>query len=416
MSLQNKLNRFKSHLIHDAKQSDKHQKEKVDVKSDTCPYSEKWMQENATPYFYNNEYCYIRESYYSLDEQHGEYRFSDLFTAVNSWQSNECHHPLSAKGLKANDLFFFDTETTGLYGGAGSTIFLLGYGKIEENAIVIRQHFLPEPGNEVALYKSFLENVDYTTLVTYNGKAFDWPRVKTQHTLVKKHVPKLPSFGHFDLYHASRRLWKDMLDSVKLTNVEKDILNIHRKDDVPGFLAPMIYFDYVDRKNPDGVFQVIKHNEMDILSLITLYIHISFMINGLNKNQSPKENTLIGKWFQYIGEPERAATHFESAAKLGDITAMFQLAYYQKRLKKYDAAKDLWLIVTNKGNELERYQSFIELAKLKEHQYKDIKAAIEYTEKALLLAEKISTSEQKANHEAGNKRLERLNGKLSSSF
>src|SRR5699024_4855932 len=218
----------------------------------------------------DDEYCFIREKRYPLHYQHGKYPFQQLLAAIEGWNDFSGVHPLSAKGFQPDDLFFFDTETTGLGGGVGNTIFILGYARLVDDEIVLRQHFLPEPGLEVPLYQSFLENVDYTTLVTYNGKAFDWPQVKTRHTLIREHVPKLPSFGHFDLYHASRRLWKNELESTKLVTVEKEILSIERENDIPGYLAPMIYFDYVDRKHPEGVLQVLSHNEKDILSLITL--------------------------------------------------------------------------------------------------------------------------------------------------
>ena len=55
-------------------------------------------------------------------------------------------------------------------------------------------------------------------MVTYNGKAFDWPQVKTRHTLIREHVPKLPPFGHFDLYHAARRMWKHQSGTLKALN------------------------------------------------------------------------------------------------------------------------------------------------------------------------------------------------------
>ena len=80
---------------------------------------------------------------------------------------------------------------------------------------MLKQHILSQPGSEVPLYKSFLESIDYTNMVTYNGKAFDWPQVKTRHTLIREHVPKLPAFGHFDLYHAARRMWKHRLERIK---------------------------------------------------------------------------------------------------------------------------------------------------------------------------------------------------------
>ena len=100
--------------------------------------------------------------------------------------------------------------------------------------------------------------------------------------------PKLPEFGHFDLYHASRRLWKDKLERVKLSMVETEILGINRKMISHGYLAPMIYFDFVERKNPEILFGILKHNELDVYRLFALYIHISkqiLQIDGYNGNR-----------------------------------------------------------------------------------------------------------------------------------
>jgi uncharacterized protein YprB with RNaseH-like and TPR domain len=118
-----------------------------------------------------------------LTQQHGKYCFQDFLTAVELWNSHKINHPLSAEGYRAEELFFFDTETTGLGGGVGNTIFLLGYASVSNGELILRQHILPNPGAEVPLYQSFLEKVNYRTLITYNGKSFDWPQVKTRHTL-----------------------------------------------------------------------------------------------------------------------------------------------------------------------------------------------------------------------------------------
>jgi len=334
MSLKNKLNRYKAHMNIETNEEEVKGNNNTNFNFSALPFIEEWKKAGASPYLYENQFCYIKEVRYPLDYQHGKYKLSDFLTAILMWEDFSGNHPLSAKGMSPSDLFFFDTETTGLYGGAGNSIFLLGYARLEGKEFVLRQHFLPEPGFEVALYKSFLESVDYTTLVTYNGKAFDWPQVKTQHTLVRQHVPKLPSFGHFDLYHAARRLWKNNLESVKLIRVEEEILEVKRTDDIPGFLAPMIYFDYVERKNPEAVLKVLEHNEADILSLITLYTHLTYQIHGVDPKQTPTEKMLIGKWYQYIGERELAASTFEAAAGKGDYSAKHQLAFHIKKTKK----------------------------------------------------------------------------------
>ena len=305
------------------------------------PFVEIWKEAGVNTYFTDDDYCLVREVSYPLNTYHGKYRFRDFLSAIEAWNKSQLNHPLSAKGYGAEDLFFFDTETTGLGGGTGNTIFLLGHASVKGENIVLKQHILPQPGSEVPLYKSFLESIDYRNMVTYNGKAFDWPQVKTRHTLIREHVPKLPAFGHFDLYHAARRMWKHRLDRIKLSTVEKEILDFERKDDIPGFLAPMIYFDFVERKNPEGMIGILNHNELDILSLITLYTHLSFQLLGLDENQTGKESFEVGRWFSYIGEKKVAEKVFSELAKGTEeesVKAKHQLAFGLKKNKEWQKA------------------------------------------------------------------------------
>ncbi|MEI5907240.1 ribonuclease H-like domain-containing protein [Bacillus spongiae] len=379
MSLKNKLNRMKPHI---QKKDGGKYKEKVIGETKerlAIPYWDDWKKENAQLYKIDQQFCIVKESTYPISYRHGRHAFQELKEVIEAWQSFNGHHPLSARGLDSDDLFFFDTETTGLGGGVGNVIFLLGYAQVQGDNIIVRQHVLPSPGNEIALYHSFLENIDYTTLVTYNGKAFDWPQVKTRHTLVRDHVPKLPSFGHFDLYHASRRMWKHKIESVKLQNVEREVLDFYRKEDVPGYLAPMIYYDFVEHKNPQGMIKVLKHNEEDILSLISLYITLSKQILQLDHGQTDYEKLQVGEWFHYLGEKNEAFSTFqELKGKKSEISlpAIHRLAYHLKRSGEYDKAKAYWEKVSKEGSGKLHYEALLELAKLYEHQYKDLHAAI----------------------------------------
>ena len=190
-------------------------------------------------------------------------------------------------------------------------------------------------------------------MVTYNGKAFDWPQVKTRHTLIREHVPKLPPFGHFDLYHAARRIWKHRLERIKLSIVEKEVLGIERKGDIPGYLAPMIYFDYVERKNPEGMLEILKHNEIDILSLITLYTHLSFQLLGLDNQQTTKESYEVGRWYSYLGETEVAEkvfTKVSTGMEEEALKAKHALAFQSKKKKN-------WNRLFNYGRKLHKMES-----------------------------------------------------------
>ncbi|EKN69559.1 hypothetical protein BABA_09041 [Neobacillus bataviensis LMG 21833] len=415
MSLKSKLDRLKPHL------SARTAPEKILQPSvplvTEVPFRKKWEQENVYPYFIDENYCLIREVKYPLSQQHGHYCFRDFLTAVDIWNKEPISHPLSAQGHQAGDLFFFDTETTGLGGGVGNTIFILGYASIAGDQLVLRQHILPHPGAEVPLYQSFLEKVNYRTLVTYNGKSFDWPQVKTRHTLVREHVPKLPEFGHFDLFHAARRLWKHKLDRMKLAIVEKEVLGVERTDDIPGFLAPMIYFDFIESKKPEGMLGVLKHNEIDILSLVTLYSHLTFQLHGIDRNQTRPEIYEVGRWFVSLGEKNEAEKVLSKLTNGKDPTsyqAKHILAFQHKKERNWENARKLFLEVVDCGEIQMSSEALLELAKIHEHRIIDYKLAIVYCQKAITQITQSNTPTKWKSHmtlDQFEKRLKRLERK-----
>ncbi|MGM0864790.1 MAG: ribonuclease H-like domain-containing protein [Bacillota bacterium] len=380
MSLKNKLSRMKKHLIREEDAEEKKSQPPIlEQEAADLPFLDLWKQNGATVYDIDGDFCLVREKRYPIDHRHGDYTFRDFISAVDAWQDFAGVHPLSSREHTHEQMFFFDTETTGLGGGVGNTIFLLGHGRVTETEVIVTQHFLPQPGSEIPLYHSFLSHVDYNTLVTYNGKAFDWPQVKTRHTLIKDHVPKLPAFGHFDLYHGSRRLFKRKLESVKLINVERKILGFNRVDDVPGYLAPMIYFDYIERKDPEGIFKVMTHNELDILSLITLYTHLTFQLLNVHKKATDHERFEVGRWLEYTGNREIAKERYQEIIREDDRTnyeVMHLLALQYKKDKEDWKAIELWERMWKDAPVSIRKVVLLELAKLYEHKTKDFRIAL----------------------------------------
>jgi uncharacterized protein YprB with RNaseH-like and TPR domain len=179
----------------------------------------------------------------------------------------------------------------------------------------------------------------------------------------------------------------------------------------------MIYFDFVERKNPEGMLGIIKHNEIDILSLISLYTHLSFQILRLDDRQTPREVFEVGRWLSSLGESTEAKTAFN---KISDgetqeaLEARFALAFEHKKHKNWAEAARLWKSIADRGSLKSKLISCIELAKIYEHRLKDIDQAIVFAEKALELYGKTSGKEkEKINikEEELEKRLERLNRK-----
>ncbi|WP_064202120.1 ribonuclease H-like domain-containing protein [Brevibacillus brevis] len=438
MSLKSKLQRMKGHLSLETdkavapavepetsigkKEPEEETRAAVPADSNAepqIPFADKWKEMQASPYIWDDEYVMIREVRYPIDQQHGAYTFSELHEAIRMWEAAGREHPLSAAGRRPEDLLFFDTETTGLSGGAGNAIFLLGYSRFEGEHVVVRQHFLPGPHAEVTLYQSFLEQAQKSShLVTFNGKSFDWPQVRTRHTLVRDQVPALPTFGHFDLLHGARRLWRAELESCRLGIIEQEKLDVFREDDLPGYLAPVRYFDFLHAQDPDVIEGVLRHNETDVLSLITMYIHMTRLLVGQGSaTVSFEESYEIARWYDALGDQEAAMEGYRLVADSEHAwsnRAKLAIGHLYKKQKDWHKALTVWeSCIQSTGYVPE--EVYIEAAKLYEHQLKDWEKALHYTKQAYEQWKKrgsLLRNRSKADAEAYQKRIDRLEGKL----
>ncbi|MGG1959871.1 ribonuclease H-like domain-containing protein [Bacillus pumilus] len=389
MSLKGKLNRMKKHLSHNQPHENRQKTSEGQpqtVTSENIPFLKEWEALGVSPYHFEDSFCLIREVTYSLDDQHGRYSFAELPSVIEQWNESGIQHSLSAKGYEPHELFFFDTETTGLSGGTGNMIFLLGHARVFSDKVVVKQHLLTNPGNEAALYKSFLDEVNVESLVTYNGKSFDWPQVKTRHTLLRDQIPALPEFGHFDLLHGSRRLWKHKYERMALSVVEKEELHVQRENDTPGFLAPMIYFHFLKEQNPKLIEGILTHNELDVLSLISLYIHLSKKILSVDAVKEHNEKYALARWHLAHRDVQEATKHLQELTN-ADFEhanqASYDLSLQYKRQKKWEQAVQIWGELFASSDVHLALKAGIELAKYKEHREKDTRSALSVTESLL---------------------------------
>ncbi|MEE2939195.1 MAG: ribonuclease H-like domain-containing protein [Planctomycetota bacterium] len=179
-------------------------------------------------------------------------------------------------GLDSIDLrraVFLDTETTGLAGGAGVYVYMVGLGWFEGDRYVSWQGFLRSPGEEAAMLEAVAEIVGGADhLVSFFGKSFDRHRLEDKMRIVGV-APPFDGRPHLDLYHPMRRLTRGALKDGKLQTMERELLGFERARDLPGSLAPAAWFDYLGGR-PHLLEGVFEHNREDVLTLTVLAAYL----------------------------------------------------------------------------------------------------------------------------------------------
>ena len=352
------------------------EREDIFIKPAAPSYEKRWMTTGMEKVENDFGVVYKRVIHYPLETMHGDFRLGDVKQKLMKWSAADYAHPLSPNSGK---LLFFDTETTGLK-GAGVVIFLIGLLELKSDEFVMTQYVLPNPDHEAAfLYASELWKEDLT-LVTFNGKSFDFPQLQTRWSLHRKQLPSLPIPHQIDLLHGSRRIWKGQMESFKLTEVEKKQLGFHRKDDIPGHMAPIIYQDAVKNGRAEILMKVMWHNEWDILSLVTLFSLSSDIVMEEESQENAQVATNIAKWFQDLGLKDHSFTELQRIAEIYGTSyplTHYHLGFVLKRHKEFERAIQSFEIVGTYGEGREQVVAFEELAKLYEHQLKDYTLAHE---------------------------------------
>ena len=319
-----------------------------------------------------------------------------------------------------HQLLFLDTETTGLSGGTGTYIFLMGLGYFKDNHFVVQQYFMPDYGDEPAFLQAIMDTIShFDMLVTYNGKSFDVPLLLTRLKYNRIHWDH-HLMGHLDILHCSRQVWKHRLESCSLQSIERSIMGKQRINDIPGAQIPGIYFDYLSLGNMDLLPLVIEHNQMDIISLACLTGHLSQWVQTEQQvdHLQGMDYYGMGKMLCSRGKKEAAISFYCRALNCAlpppsRCSIYKELGAVYKSNGKWGAAIDAWKQVIDEdlpGNKF----AFIELAKYYEHKTKEYDVAIQTIEKYLYQKQTRSKYQQLAAQDAEEEiklRLKRLTEK-----
>jgi len=304
--------------------------------------------------------CLVVERRYTPDTQYGCDRVGTIAARLGE-SAGEA--PLVMGGAPARPPFlFFDLETTGLSGGAGTCAFLVGCGVFDdEGAFLTRQFVLLRHADERPLLQMVgAELGGAGSLVTFNGKSFDAPLIETRY-LYHRLEWTAGNLPHLDVLHPARRFWSDGGASqtpCSLQALENIVLGARRTRDVPGSEIPARYFEFIRTGDARPLRAVLEHNRLDLLSLAGLTARLLDLVRrGPCAVRHAREALALGRVYARGGLDNRAREAYQHACARvslttaagspagGDaikISSLRSLALLSRHCRRYDEAAAHW--------------------------------------------------------------------------
>ena len=317
---------------------------------------------------------------FPLSHRHGRLALGDALAVAAP--ALELLAPLGAPS-DPRGLLFLDTETTGLAGGTGTYAFLVGAAFVENDSFVLVQHFMRDFDEESALLAALDPLLERATgIVTFNGGGFDLPLLETRFVLARRRWPA--TLAHVDLLRPARRVWSAHFDDCRLPTLERQVLGLVRENDVPGYLIPALYFDFLRYRRAAPLTRVFEHNRDDVLSLAAL---LGWFARALTSDAELGAGELagLGHLWQRC-DPGRAATYYERALAAGlageeGHRVRLRLARWQKQQARWTEACALWRQAS--AARVFDVTPWEELAKYHEHRRRDFGTALGIVQDAL---------------------------------
>ncbi len=365
--------------------------------------------------------CYVLDKVYPLSYRHGQDTLRDLLD-LSPAETAVFTNDARLTDLDFRDFLFLDTETTGL-AGAGTLAFMVGAAFFETgpsgDVFVVRQYFLRDHGDEPAmllLLDALLAGK--AGLITFNGRSFDVPLLDTRY-LMNRMPTDLRQKPHIDLLPPSRRLWRQRLESCALGSLEQSLLGLRRtQDDVPGWLIPTLYNNYLRSGDARELRRVFYHNQIDMVSMVTLTSRVVRQFARPEVTDHPIDLYSLGRWQAALGQTI-AAEQTLRWALAGDLSldlyhrTLYELGGLLKKHGRRAEAVPCWQQIA--ATTYDDISAHVELAMHYEWQEGDVETAVRWTEQALALCQSWSPARAQLVQPELEHRLARLRGKLVSS-
>jgi len=356
---------------------------------------------------------------FPLDTAHGNVTLGEALLALPE------HVALSANDADLRDFapetaIFLDTETTGLAGGSGTVAFLVGAGYFDGAVFRLEQAFMRDFDDEEPMLR-YLDGLftGRDAVVTYNGKSFDIPLLRTR--FIQNRMPfRLDAALQYDLLHAARRFWKRRLGDCGLTNIEREVLAVRRHGDVSSAEIPEIWLNYLRTRDARALEAVFYHHRMDILSLAALAGRLSQSLSlpqgtgfaHVEDRLSLVRLHFLQKHYRDVTDHGRRLLEEEAEPAIR-CECLYLMGMACKRLQQWYDMEEAWtLLVTERPGDL---VARLELAKHLEHRARNLLEAERLCAETVQFLETrsaLGTDELPLGLEDFRARLERIRRKL----
>jgi|GEM_PF-6412207 uncharacterized protein len=312
--------------------------------------------------------------------------FLNAATRFMRLQDDTCFNAEPA--LRAHEIAFIDTETTGLSRAAGTLAFLVGIGRYDakgDGTFHVTQLLLRDPSVETHLLRELARQLEgVRLLVSFNGRGFDIPLLRNRALLSR--TPLSLNLPHLDLLPHSRRIMRHRLDNCRLGTLERNLLGFERIGDIDGAEAPQIYSEFLRHGRWNRLSQIMKHNRLDILLMAPLLGEmLNRVLEPLKFAEDAEELRASGVYLLKCGQWLMGESCLRRAADMpsNPVTksrTLTALARHLRRRGDTKAASSVWRRFRDEfPGENTGYE---ELAKYHEHITGELSEALAWAESA----------------------------------
>lgn len=198
------------------------------------------------------------------------------------------------KPVKKRDIIAWDLETAGLR--YIDPIVSISYATFDGQTVIPGVLLARDPSEEKPMIEYFLEMIEGKLSLTYNGNAFDVPRLgfRARHNGLSLNGDRRSTLKqklnghHVDLLKPAKARYSHLQDN-KLKTLERLVFRYNRGDDLPGAEVPRTYQEWIGEEVPEKrkrrkpltprqkrervakkMEGIVNHNLIDSVTLIAL--------------------------------------------------------------------------------------------------------------------------------------------------